>query len=60
MRVDQVWSHFSDEGEEWVLLRKASEHNTQISRSPLLRKPSRLLAAAVVDVTFDCSPKAGT
>ena len=50
-RQINLWSHFSDEGEEWVLIRLASPRNTRSSRSPLLHRPCQLLAVANVDVT---------
>jgi uncharacterized protein (DUF736 family) len=48
--VNQLWSHFSDEGEEWVLIRLEAPRNTRISRSPLLHRSCQLLAAANVAV----------
>ena len=53
---DQLWSHLSDEGEEWLLIRLASPTNTRTSRSRLLDKPARLLAAVSFSLAFQVLP----
>lgn len=59
--ADQVWSGFSDEGEEYLCLRlsKASEglpDLTQKIRSLPLDSSYQLLAAGRISVTLDFSP----
>jgi len=51
-QADQLWSHSSDEGEDWLLIRLARPTNKRTSQSPLLRKPSRLLAAVDFSVAL--------
>jgi hypothetical protein len=53
LSADQLWSHFSDEGEEWVLIRVAKPQNTRNIQNPTPHKPSRLLAAAAVSVVVE-------
>lgn len=55
--ADQLWSHSTDAGEEWLLIRLASNRNTRSSQSHLLRKPSRLVAAAMVSVVVEAASR---
>jgi hypothetical protein len=53
-KVDQLWSHSSDEGEEWLLIRLASPRNNHSSQNPMLRNSCQLLAAGEASVGFEC------
>lgn len=52
LRADQLWSHSSDEGEEWLLIRLKRSRNTRTPENPPLCKPCRLEAAADFDVAL--------
>lgn len=53
---DQLWSHSTDEGEEWLLIRLAAPTNIRTSRSRLLDKPARLLAEVDFSLAFTSCP----
>lgn len=51
--VDQVWSHFSDQGEEWVCCRLSGPRpSTEMTQAPVPGMRSRLLAAAKVSLVL--------
>ena len=51
--VDQVWSHFSDQGEEWVCCRLSGlRPSTEMTPPPVHGRRSRLLAAAKVSLVI--------